>query len=267
MRARRLSKLKQKLLHSDSLPKAGRPRNDQPTRHFNRAVEARRQTMRNLYRTGKTLEEIGVQFGVSRERVRQIIKMNAHGGGQSVKTVMRERERTEKRRQHDEARCFLEFGCSLAEYREINGNANKRAVASPSGIYLNKKKEAAGRRIEWEFTFPTWWKVWQDSGKWAMRGRGKGRYCLARYGDTGPYSPTNARVITNEANAAESFENHPDRGSHRMRLSGELTPRQKEVYDLYVAGKGPKEISKKLGILPGSVALHINKAKHALGIL
>ena len=63
------------------------------------------------------------------------------------------------------------------------------------------KKNASLRSIPWEFTFETWWEMWEKSGKWNERGRGG--YMMCRYGDTGPYSPTNVRIDTVQSNADE----------------------------------------------------------------
>lgn len=79
--------------------------------------------------------------------------------------------------------------------------AHDRYRVSPKGRYAMHKKNAEIRGIPWEFTFETWWAVWEDSGKWAERGRGG--YMMCRFGDTGPYSPTNVRIDTVVSNARE----------------------------------------------------------------
>jgi hypothetical protein len=60
------------------------------------------------------------------------------------------------------------------------------------------------RKIKWDITFPEWWKVWQDSGKWEQRGKGKG-YCMTRIGDTGGYEVNNVEIKTISENFSDSY--------------------------------------------------------------
>ena len=60
--------------------------------------------------------------------------------------------------------------------------------------FIQQKKNAKKRGIPWEISFKDWLTIWQKSGKLHLRGKGKGKYCLARYGDKGPYSRINVFV-------------------------------------------------------------------------
>ena len=70
--------------------------------------------------------------------------------------------------------------------------------------YTQQLCAARKRKIEWLFTFETWWKMWNDSGKWNQRGRKLGQYCMARKGDTGPYSPENVDIVLNSKNCSDA---------------------------------------------------------------
>lgn len=65
----------------------------------------------------------------------------------------------------------------------------------PKGVYIRQKANARRRTIPWEFTFDSWWKLWEDSGHWGQRGTRRGDYCMARKNDQGPYSPENCLII------------------------------------------------------------------------
>lgn len=57
----------------------------------------------------------------------------------------------------------------------------------------------AGKRgIAWELSFDEWMLLWD--GKFHLRGKGKGKLCMARYGDEGPYSISNVYITKNEIN-------------------------------------------------------------------
>ena len=62
------------------------------------------------------------------------------------------------------------------------------------------------RKIAWEFTYESWWEVWESSGKWEQRGRGKGKYVMSRIGDIGPYSPSNVFIQLNELNVSQGVK-------------------------------------------------------------
>lgn len=75
---------------------------------------------------------------------------------------------------------------------------------------FNKQKNAAKfRGVEWKFSFDEWLKVWQDSGNLENRGKGIGKFVMARFGDVGPYSPSNVEIILCEKNTSDCRVNHP----------------------------------------------------------
>ena len=233
----------------------------------------RAQKMAEMYHSGKTLQETGSEFGVTRERVRQVLRVLGVApisGGSKSKSAIREKEKIEYRKQQRETFAQNCYRCSYDELRAIQGTLPLMKAGSPAAVYMAKMGDAENRAIPWEFTFPQWWSVWAASGKWNMRGRGKNGYCLARNNDTGPYSITNVRIISNAENASESFNKHPaeERFARSLtRHNGPLTKRQHEIYSLYQGGLGPKEISQRIGISKGTVAVVLTTAKHRLGLL
>jgi hypothetical protein len=76
---------------------------------------------------------------------------------------------------------------------------------SPMGKYVRQRANARNRGIIWKFTFNSWWKVWEDSGKWEQRGKGPGQFYMCRYNDTGPYSPDNVRIQSHSENTLEWY--------------------------------------------------------------
>lgn len=72
--------------------------------------------------------------------------------------------------------------------------------------YVQQRKNAKSRGLEWNFTFPSWWAVWLESGKWDQRGLGAGLYVMARYGDGDtPYNADNVYICTQSQNSKDSF--------------------------------------------------------------
>lgn len=64
--------------------------------------------------------------------------------------------------------------------------------------YQNQKGSAKHRNIEWQFSYESWIEWWGDDIE--KRGKGKGKLCMARLGDTGPYHPDNVFKELNEQN-------------------------------------------------------------------
>jgi DNA-binding CsgD family transcriptional regulator len=166
-------------------------------------------SMRALYVSGRTLQEIGDEFGLTRERVRQILRkrtdVTRHDGGQAVTTATARKEQATKR-----DKIYMEkLGCGWAEYKRIRDLGRELIAAghppskAPMRAFLNQKGSAAGRGIGWELTFWQWWTIWSESGRWAQRGRGQG-YVMCRKGDKGPYADGNVFIATAIENISSS---------------------------------------------------------------
>jgi hypothetical protein len=84
--------------------------------------------------------------------------------------------------------------------------------------YWVQKAAAKVRNIEWNFTFESWWAIWEQSGKWEKRGRKKGQYCMTRFNDIGSYSPNNVVIKLHSENLTEAHEGKSIDTTHRHKL-------------------------------------------------
>lgn len=104
--------------------------------------------------------------------------------------------------------------------------------STPQGKYQQQMLQARQRGIPWEFTFDEWWSLWQESGKWEMRGKRAGQYVMARRGDIGPYSSANVYICTAE-------ENHTE--ANRIRYAGHVKAPKRPTRQprgwTYIAGR------------------------------
>lgn len=173
------------------------------------ARDIRASKWRDLYLTGLTLEQIGAADGVTRERVRQVITKYygplARLGGQSVSA----RKNKAIRAAAFDATSRKRNGCSMDQYRELR-RISKRMMAeggtyfrTPLGAYSMQRRNARERGIPWNFNRWTWWQCWLESGKWDQRGRTVDAYVMARFGDTGSYSPDNVYITTASDNCTQ----------------------------------------------------------------
>lgn len=167
-----------------------------PTIHARTIVNPgeREQRMASLYKNGKTLNEIGQEYGLTRERVRQLLTkffgMTAEDGGQHFRAEERQRRFEANRNE----KALKNWGCDWDQYVTL------RDMKKPTRAFGLQKRNAASRGIAWELTLWQWWQIWQQSGHWPDRGRGSGGYQMCRKGDQGPYAVDNVYIapgITN----------------------------------------------------------------------
>lgn len=164
-----------------------------------------------MYKAGAILAEIGAKFGVSRERIRQILrreKVTSSEGGQAIQTLLKTPlKQAAKKNQNErmEQRCFKAWGMSKAKYLEIvkqYGPNGQRG--SPLTQYVQQRVNSQRSSIAWEMSFAEWWQIWQDSSHYDKRGCGHG-YMMCRFGNTGPYRVGNIEIITGVQNSADQW--------------------------------------------------------------
>jgi DNA-binding CsgD family transcriptional regulator len=268
MRARRLTKARRKQIARD----AALARENVTGRGNKKgALNTRSIRMAKLYRAGKTLEEIGQLEGITRERVRQILaKMDGHSsefGGVSVRTLLASKEKTIARKENKNKKTMDVYGCSIDEFIKIQGdNVPVTLVASPACYYRRQKNAADFRGIPWKFTFTEWWGVWQKSGKWQLRGRGKDKYCMSRIGDAGEYSSKNVVIKTNLENIQEGFLTSPSKERQDLarkygKKVGVFTKIDIQILTLREQGKSRGEIADELGMRPETVSMYLTALK------
>ena len=159
-----------------------------------------------LYRTGQTLQEIGDGYGISRERVRQIVSkygVTAREGGEHARMERRETAASAARKNNQERRCQRLYGCSFVEMIAIC-EAAKGVVQQPTKAFYKQRGTAINRGIDWKLTLKEWWGIWEASGHWEDRGRGVQKFAMCRYGDSGPYSCENVFIGLFTENVSEA---------------------------------------------------------------
>lgn len=67
--------------------------------------------------------------------------------------------------------------------------------------YINHKARAKYRGIPFNLTYYDWLGMWGD--KISKKGLKHNQFCMSRFGDNGPYSVDNVRIVTNSENHKE----------------------------------------------------------------
>ena len=210
------------------------PQQETPTRRFGvrgrpRVLPTERESsMMALFKKGKTFQDIGAIYGLTRERVRQIFKKYFNETGKTntvrynvvtLKKVEALKERLAESKEKETDRYARIFGCTKDVVTSINGKEDRRMDRhTPASQYYDHKRNAIRRGISWKLSFPEWWQIWQESGKYGLRGGGK-KYGMSRYGDSGAYELGNIYICTGAQNASDQYlvrprQTHCRRGGH-----------------------------------------------------
>lgn len=185
---------------------------------FVRTPTPREEAIIQQWRDGATGQVIADNLGISRQRVQQILNKFGCGrdnGGSGNAKLKRVRDMVERRGEQIRRReiaTLQKWGMTCEQYAAHVAEFGKTTrTGSPMQRFIAQRRSAYRRGIEWAFVFKDWWDVWRESGHWAERGRGQG-YCMARYGDSGPYAPGNVYICTVGQNFSDSYcVDHPRR--------------------------------------------------------
>ena len=146
------------------------------------------------YKSGKTMQQIGNRYRITRQRVQQVFfehDVKWTDGGFHVKCHNRKLAKIEAYKNQ----WMKHYGCKRFEYTAIMPgkfavNRNNLAYS-----YTALRRNNIGR---FNLSFPAWHKLWQDSGLWDKRGLHKGQYVMSRIDKSKPYELGNVRVVLSE---------------------------------------------------------------------
>lgn len=162
------------------------------------AFKAKAERMFFMYQQGVTLEMIGKQYGITRERARQYISSLGYSAKDGGKCKQAEGKRESRKRKID---------ANLTARYELDADV-VRQLRSDGVIGAYKKQEANSkiRGIVWSLTFAQWFSIWQASGKLHLRGRGRGKYVMSRVRDDGAYELGNVHIQLADENSREAVD-------------------------------------------------------------
>ena len=125
---------------------------------------------------------------------------------------------------------------------ESRRKASRKHANTPRGKYTQQKAHAKARGVEFRMTYDEWWGLWEASGKYHLRGKSLGRYCMSRKGDTGAYEVGNVEITLVKDNMEAQIRN----GAH---VSHKLTKKDLlEIQAMDAQGFSQPVIAKKFGV-------------------
>lgn len=120
---------------------------------------------------------------------------------------------------------------------------------SPRGRYRKQKEHAKRRGIKFLLSFNEWWSIWQQSGKYSLRGRGKGRYCMCRYNDSGAYEIGNVYIDEWSNNVRLQHVFNPDVKANLVTDARRLPQRKRDIInEMKSVGVKPKQLASLYGV-------------------
>lgn len=170
-------------------------------------VKERNEEIVSLYRSPMTLQEIGDQMGLTRERVRQILVKNGvkkEEGGDSVKSKYRQKEKSlldaeraikQKaiRDKRHEKWVKEHLSATVEELESVGLPHTRENIVCHNYVAVKFAREYHDHHPF--LSYMDWIKVWRDSGHFNMEEGSEHGWCLSRK-DTGkPWSIENAKII------------------------------------------------------------------------
>lgn len=193
--------------------------------------------MRALWDEGKTLAEIGDQYGITRERVRQLFKRAYGETPMSMRYIETAYKKVKNKHQYREQCALNYYGVS---YDVVCSFGDPKQKGSIPYAFRSQKNNAKHRGIAWDLSLVEWTDIWKRSGHLSERGQGKGRYVMSRIADQGGYSVGNVVIQTHSENSTEA------RAMDRARGTVPLYEYNGEKFTL-------TELSAKCGLAPNTI--------------
>lgn len=196
--------------------------------------KVRRAAIAEAYKSGLTMEEVGAKFEIGKQAVYMILRkegVSKSDGGKRKRFELKSAALDEQRN----AECLKRWGCTWEQFSPL---AKIKGPNRPVARFGDHRKNASHRGIKFELTFWQWWTIWQDSGRWAERG--KQGYVMCRKGDLGPYAVGNVFI-------ALGTENSSDRPHNKNRLPMGVRREKSRYRDGYIAIRRVNRVHHHLG--------------------
>jgi DNA-binding transcriptional MerR regulator len=209
-----------------------------------------------LYKTtSTTYEAIGIQEGITRERVRQLLKMVGVSRKDKLsKSAARATQKAARLERH----CIHSYGCGWNDVRRITGRDKFQFLRKHPLIklYWHHRNHANRTKIGWGFTLPEYAEiVGPHLEKFGLR---RDSMVLGRKDKSLPFSKDNCEVVTLQANsrATNGFA-----AAHGF-VTARKIDRIRKVLAMQGEGLSQQEIAERLGVSRATISSDLSVAKN-----
>lgn len=204
-----------------------------------------------------TLEDLGQQEGLTRERIRQLLMQAGVTAKDSQRrlsaSVIREKAKRERRDSH----CRHSYGCDFATIQKITGHAMFRALRAHPLIqkWWLHKNNATRYHVGWTLTLPEYAEL--VGPRLYEIGLKKGGLVLGRKDKSGPFSKENCELVTLELNSSAT------RGYINAHLKRRAVAKRNAALarQMYDDGKTAAEIAKALKKRKATINMYLSWTK------
>jgi hypothetical protein len=143
-----------------------------------------------------TLEDLGQQEGITRERVRQILKNVGISRNNSYRHTSATVQREAAKRLQLERHCQHSYGCSWEELKRITGRGKFTNIRSHPLLqkWWHHRMTAQRKRVEWKISLPEYAEL--VAPILDRFGLGKHQLVVRRKDTSGPFCKENIEVAT-----------------------------------------------------------------------
>lgn len=187
-----------------------------------------------MYREGKTLEEIGIQHNLTRERVRQRLAkagITRHEGGRAIKTKALSTVRAIARKEQAERTSMRRWRLSVDDMVKVRASLTPAKATKLCLQYTHFRNRAGREKIPLLMTFADYVALMKPF----VNQYGCGKIVLHRIDSNKGYENGNLVPLPHSQSSI-------------------LGVRQQKISDLHRRGLSPKEIAAILGIKPQTVS-------------
>ena len=170
-------------------------------------IEKRNLDIASSFKSGIPMTELASTYGMTRQGIQLILKhlgMNAKAGGASIRSKERQLNLINNKILNRERNCNIKWGCTLDQWQTLR-NMNLNFHLTPIARYIQHRSNVKRQNIDWHISLWQWWTIWNTSGLYNSRGRGKNGYCMTRLKDQGPYTYDNVYITTISKNLKDGF--------------------------------------------------------------
>lgn len=188
------------LKKSGELPKNPPRSKDELSRRNNDIVSA--------YKSGTPMTELAEIYDLTRQGIQLILKSNgltAKSGGAAVRSKERQLKNNRDKIENRDTNCLSKWGCTYEQWKELR-DVHQNFHLTPIARYIQHRSNVKRDNITWDISLWDWWNIWNESGKYTSRGRGKNGFCMTRKEDKGSYTKDNVYITTISENLKDGFK-------------------------------------------------------------
>ena len=180
-----------------------------PQRNKNELLHRNKEIV-SEYKAGTPMPDLAETYDLTRQGIQLILKahgISAKDGGARIRAQQKMVEKLKKNTNSKDERCLAKWGCTYEQWQTLR-DFNKNFHLTPIARYIQHRSNVKRDNLIWQISLWDWWNIWQTSGKYNIRGRGKEGYCMTRKNTKLGYTKDNVKITTVSENLKGNLKNN-----------------------------------------------------------